>query len=71
MTATSTQLEAALAIYMAEIGMDRDEAVRRILTDWLNARHYLEAAAPATEATIDETVQYPEFMEDASGGAGG
>lgn len=71
MTTLSTELETALALYTAEIGIDRDEAVRRILTDWLGARHYLGDSLQSADKDVKETVQYPEFMNDASGGAGG
>ena len=74
MTGLSTELEAGLARFMAENGIDRDEAVGRILAEWLGERHYLKSpTAPRDGETIatDETVQYPEFMDDASGGAGG
>lgn len=67
----TNELETALALFMADHGIDRDEAMRRILTDWLAARHYLGAEKPSSDQTIEETVQYPEFMDDASGGAGG
>jgi hypothetical protein len=67
----SADLETALALYTSEIGTDRDEAVRRILTDWLGARQYLGESAPSVDKDVKETVQYPEFMDDASGGAGG
>ncbi|SFH52304.1 hypothetical protein [Ensifer sp. OV372] len=38
-------IEAALASYMAEENIDRDEAMRRILRDWLIGHRYL----PVTE----------------------
>jgi hypothetical protein len=67
----STELEAALVLFMSEAGIDREEALRRILTDWLGAKHYLVEDTAAIDADPKQTVQYPEFMDDASGGAGG
>jgi len=71
MTTLSPELETSLALFMAEFGIDRDEAMRRILTEWLGARHYLGDGAQPADTDMKETVQYPEFMDDASGGAGG
>ncbi len=40
-----TEVEAALASFMAEEQLDRDEALRRILRDWLVGNGYLKPAA--------------------------
>lgn len=71
MTTLSAELETALALFMAETGIDRDAAIGRILTDWLGDRHYLDKPTASIDKDVEETVQYPEFMDDASGGAGG
>jgi hypothetical protein len=72
MTGLSTELEAGLARFMEENAIDRDEALRRILAEWLGERHYLPTSPRDGETTeVAETVQYPEFMDDGSGGAGG
>ena len=67
----TTELETALARYMAELAIDREEAIRRILTEWLRSRRYLGSGDESVHRDVAETVQYPEFMDDASGGAGG
>lgn len=64
-------VETALARYMAEHGIPRDEAVRRIVTDWLGMKGYGGENVTPVDTDTAETVQYPEFMSDASGGAGG
>lgn len=43
------EIEAALAAYMAEEKIDRDEALRRILRDWLIGHGYLPLPEPAPE----------------------
>jgi hypothetical protein len=70
-TTFSKDLEAALDDFMTSVDVDRDEAIRRILGDWLIGHGYLKQTEPAIDGDISETVQYPEFMDDASGGAGG
>jgi hypothetical protein len=70
-TTLSKDLETALDDFMTSICVDRDEAIRRILDDWLIGHGYLKQTEPAIDGDTAETVQYPEFMEDASGGAGG
>ena len=43
----NTELEAALASFMAEEEIDRDEALRRILRDWLVGNGYLKLVTDA------------------------
>ncbi|MFK0273646.1 hypothetical protein ACIQUG_08220 [Ensifer sp. NPDC090286] len=43
-----TDIETALASYMAEENADREEALRRILRDWLIGHGYL----PVTEGEV-------------------
>jgi hypothetical protein len=71
MTTLPDNIEAALNAFMSDVDMDREEAVRRILSDWLSSQGYLKDTAHSIDEDTSETVQYPEFMEDASGGAGG
>jgi hypothetical protein len=70
-TALSKDLQAALDDFMTSADVDRDEAIRRILGDWLIGHGYLKQTQPPIDGDTSETVQYPEFMDDASGGAGG
>lgn len=46
-------IEAALASYMAEEKIDRDEALRRILRDWLIGSGYLPLYPDATRGGGD------------------
>ena len=71
MTTLPTALEKALERFTADKEISRDAAIASILEEWLRANHYLDEAKTDAEGDVDETVQYPEFMEDASGGAGG
>jgi hypothetical protein len=71
MTTFSKEIEAALSEFMSSAAVDRDEAVRRIVSDWLSGQGYLKDTAHPIDGDTSETVQYPEFMEDGSGGAGG
>ncbi|PZM10342.1 hypothetical protein [Rhizobium tubonense] len=64
-------IETALAAFIGTAQVDRDEAIRRIVGDWLSGHGYLRGSVSSDEGDISETVQYPEFMDDASGGAGG
>lgn len=71
MTILSADLEKALERFTIEKGLSRDDAIFSILTEWLGANHYLREDRGDEGRELAETVQYPEFMDDASGGAGG
>jgi hypothetical protein len=70
-TTLSKDMEAALDDFLTSEDIDRDEAIRRILGDWLIGHGYLKQTEFSIDGDPSETVQYPEFMDDASGGAGG
>lgn len=71
MTTLPEDIDDALARYMADHGLGRDAAVSKILAEWLGAHDYLVNAGTVEPDDTQQTVQYPEFMDDASGGAGG
>lgn len=70
MTTLPDDLEAALSRYMADHAMNRDDAIASILSQVLGVPSD-RSGEKAGETELRETVQYPEFLEDASGGSGG
>ncbi|WFS00066.1 hypothetical protein [Rhizobium tumorigenes] len=71
MTSLPKDIDDALARYMADHGLGRDASVSKILAEWLGAHDYLGGDGTVKPDDMQQTVQYPEFIDDASGGAGG
>ena len=49
-TRHSQELETAITRYMADHGVDRTEAVRRILSAWFAENGYIQSVKPASAA---------------------
>lgn len=71
MTEFSKDVEAALDRYAAEHSIGRDEALQQLVAIGLRDQGHLAAPEQSIDTDTSETVQYPEFVTDASGGAGG